>query len=403
MKDMIRKHKKVSNSLFSLLISGVALTLFTTTADAKVRGECSNCHTMHNSQNGNSMAWDNSPEATEFLTRGGCVGCHAQNTSQRIITLGLSEIPQVSHTDPGGDLAAGNFGYLSGIKGSGASDAKGHNVVDLGNLDDTFTGSAPVEIPGGIKQSFHDDGYVVGANDLTCAGTNGCHGYRMTSRGSGLPALAGSHHNDVEGQCDVADDSYNSYRFLIGVRGYENQTDKWQNVSPASHNEYYGSTSPPKLGCSGGDTVDCHGGPTPSIQPPTNTISGFCATCHGNFHTLSVGAGNDTNSNSGGIGADILSPFIRHPTDIVIKNEGEYTGYTTYNVNAPVGRTTVPASASSLVVPGTDVVTCLSCHMAHASDYPDMLRWDYEGMLAHDSGGDVGQGCFICHTTKDDY
>ena len=123
-------------------------------------------------------------------------------------------------------------------------------------------------------------------------------------------------------------------------------------------------------------------------------MSGFCATCHGNFHTLS-GPGGD------GIGDDIISPFIRHPTDIVIKNEGEYQFYTTYDVTAPVGRTTVPDTSSSAVVPGTDVVMCLSCHTAHASDYPDMLRWDYSQMITATTGPGAGKGCFVCHTQKD--
>ncbi len=375
-----------------LLITGILLLILNSPAAARVAGECANCHTMHNSQNGNSMAWDGNTSPTAYLTRGDCVACHAQNGSQRIITLGASEIPQVLHTDTS-DLAGGNFRYLND------NDNRGHNVVDLGNLDDTFNG-APVDLPGGIKQFYHDDGGIVGARNLTCAGTNGCHGYRGGGP-SGVAALAGSHHNDVEGQCDVASDPYNSYRFLSGVKGYENQTDKWQNVSSASHNEYYGAASPPQLGC-GAPAVNCHG--DNSIKPPTSTISGFCGTCHGNFHTLSVGSGNDTNGNSGGIGGDTISPFIRHPTDIVIKNSGEYAAYTTYNVNAPVGRTTgVPSAASSVVTPGSDVVTCLSCHMSHASNYPDMLRWNYDGMIAHDSSANAGNGCFICHTTKDDY
>ena len=72
-----------------------------------------------------------------------------------------------------------------------------------------------------------------------------------------------------------------------------------------------------------------------------------------------------------------------------------------YNVEAPVGRTSVPEDV--IPVPGVtaanDVVTCLSCHAAHATDYPDMLKWDYDAMVA---GGSGSGGCFTCHTTKDD-
>jgi len=366
-------------------------------SQARVRGECSNCHTMHNSQNGSSMAWDAGTAPSDYLTRGGCLGCHAQGTDQKIITLGLSEIPQVLHTDPTGDLAGGNFAYILGDKGSGASDSKGHNVIDFGNLDDVFT-TAAVGIPGGINEIFHNTGDNVNANELTCSGANGCHGYRYYKGSSGLPSLSGAHHNDVEGSCNTADTIANSYRFLLGVKGYENQVDKWQNLSAASHNEYYGITSPPKLGCAGGDVISCHdeGDTKRPVKPPTGTISGFCGTCHGNFHTL-------TTDNSSGIGGDNISPFIRHPTDIVLKPTGEYTGYTTYSVEAPVARPAIASEPNSNVTAGTDLVMCLSCHIAHASDYSDMLRWDYNGMQAHRPDAEAGKGCFTCHTTKDDY
>ena len=117
----------------------------------------------------------------------------------------------------------------------------------------------------------------------------------------------------------------------------------------------------------------CHGGAHGDFQdinPENNTISGFCGTCHGYFHLIE------------GIGGDTSSPFVRHPTDIVLPISGEYGSYNPnsgtneYSVEAPVARTTVPSSISNTVTPGTDVIMCLSCHKAHASDYPDILRWD---------------------------
>jgi len=58
-------------------------------------------------------------------------------------------------------------------------------------------------------------------------------------------------------------------------------------------------------------------------------------------------------------------------------------------------------SLSSEVNPGSDTITCLSCHTAHASDYSGMLRFDYGAMMAHQGGAASGTGCFACHTTKD--
>lgn len=351
--------------------------LATARIQAMVTGRCDNCHTMHNSQDGAPMAtygadgssWkDTGPY--DALTRGSCLGCHGMGESSKIATIGGSEIPQVYHTDSE-DLAGGNFAYITGAKGSGASEAKGHNVIDLGSIDETLT-----DAPGFSHVSVRN-------TELTCAGANGCHGYRYIAGDSGLRNLKGTHHRNVDGPCEIAEDVHDSYRFLFGVRGLENTIDKWQNKDSDSHNEYYGAPTP--MGVDQTDCTSCHSMIPAVLRPSTNTISGFCATCHGDFHLTA------------GIGGDSMSPFTRHPTDVVLPDTGEYAAYTTYNENAPIGRTAVPGTISNTVTPGADVVTCLSCHVAHASDYPDMLRWDYSMIRA---GGNGSDGCCICHTQK---
>ncbi len=344
-----------------------------------IMGTCSNCHTMHNSQNSSEMAtygasgqpWTGAGPYPG-LVRGDCLGCHGMGTGNKIETLGGSQFPQVYHLDASGDLAGGNFAYILGAKGSGASDAKGHNVIEISNIDDMLT-----QPPG----RRHD---IAGFQNLTCAGTNGCHGKRRTIQGSGISSLKGSHHKNIDGKQDTADDVYNSYRFLNSVKGFENNgTFKWQNKDANNHNEYFGSTSPTSFSATG--CQSCHVPHGTEVKPSNNTISGFCGTCHGYFHLLE------------GIGGDTSSPFTRHPNDIILPDSGEYAAYTSYSVEAPVARQVVPDAISSSVTPGSDVVMCLSCHMAHASNYPDMLRWDYNTMVAE--GGGAG-GCFTCHTTK---
>lgn len=351
---------------------------------AAISGECVNCHTMHNSQNVSVMAdygatgkpWKGTGPYNS-LTRGDCLGCHGIGTS-KIVTIGASAIPQVYHTAAGADLAGGNFAYILGTKGSGASDAKGHNVTDIGDPESTLT-----EPPG------HHDPNDIGV-DITCYGNFGCHGIRKLP----IPAFKGIHHNNVDGKLDVADTPQNSYRFLMGVYGYENTagTNKWQNFDSNEHNEYFGATSPIDFG-GGCSLASCHTGN--GVQPTNHTMSMFCATCHQNIHILEK------------IGGDNSSPFTRHPTDVILPGTGEYanynpTGSNQFSVEAPVARDTVPSGISAIVNPGTPGVTsaivmCLSCHVAHASNYPDMLRWDYDTMVA---GGGGSGGCFTCHTTK---
>jgi predicted CXXCH cytochrome family protein len=354
---------------------------------AAVTGMCSNCHTMHNSQDNTRMDdfalgenWA-STGPNEALLRGTCLGCHGMDGTgtERIVTLspgaGESKVPQVYHNDPL-DLAGGNFAYITGAKGSGASNRKGHNVIDLGVA---YYEDVLFNPPGAHHAS------QVTAIEFTCAGNNGCHGTRWTSdsQPSGIPAIKGAHHKNVNGLLTTPTEVHTSYRFLRGVQGLENNgANPWQNWSDTEHNEYFGAIQPMDIvGCD-----ECHpASDTSIVEPSTGTISGFCGTCHGTFHSVA------------GIGGDTSSPFTRHPTDKVIPSTGEYATYIAYTAEAPVGRTNLTV-IDPVVYPGTDVVTCLSCHVAHASDNPDMLRWDYSAALT--GGGGSGVACFVCHTTK---
>ena len=95
-----------------------------------------------------------------------------------------------------------------------------------------------------------------------------------------------------------------------------------------------------------------------------------------------------------------VSPFIKYPKDVSLPTTGEYTICIGYKLFAPVARRKVPVRASSSVAPGSDVVMCLSCRVAHASNYPDMLRWDYSTMIAGNAGKTSGTGCFACYTSE---
>lgn len=381
MKGYNMKYKTYFSYLMLILFFFAFNFLSNTVSDAKITGPCANCHTMHNSQNGTHMILlapgetDTSPK--QLLVRGTCLGCHGMGTANKIVTIGGSDIPQVLHTDAT-DLAGGNFAYITGAKSTVTANQNtaGHNVKDVGINDSNL--NAP---PGLLPASGHD--MIINDTNLTCAGQIGCHGHRGSvgggQYGPGIPALKGAHHQNLDGKCETADTVANSYRFLLGVKGLENTgTYKWQNYNSTNHNEYFGATTPDAASCAN----SCH--LTGGIQPPNHTISGFCATCHGQFHDVTSIGGTS-------------SPFKRHPTDIVLKGSGEYTAYTTYSVEAPVARQTVFDSISSIVTPGTDVVMCLSCHAAHATPYADILKWDYTTMVA---GGGGSGGCFTCHTQK---
>ena len=100
-----------------------------------------------------------------------------------------------------------------------------------------------------------------------------------------------------------------------------------------------------------------------------------------------------------GIGELSSGPWIRHPTDVMIPPESPYDAYVTYELTARVARVNLNITDHEKTYIGTNaVVTCLSCHKAHASEYPDMLRFDYGNIKT--GGGESGTGCFACHGDK---
>ncbi len=340
-------------------------------SEARVSGACSNCHTMHNSQNAQPVD-GTGPHPS--LTKYGCVGCHSSSTSSTTYQLGNSTVPVVLYTGanpPSQYLAGGNFWWVKeglGNTDGKVGDPKGHNVFL--NEDDDFLDKAP------------------GAS-VTCS--NSCH--QRLSRPSLLGnkyGCTGCHVYPKHHANDHPDGNYNNvvgesggwYRYLAaahtegyGVEGIED--DDWQaTVSATDHNEYLGKAV----------RLDSTGG---FMAIGANTMTAYCTGCHGFFHV-------ENNSENGG------SPWIRHPSDAVLPDSGEYANYTVYNPLAPVARPDLSSFSgpSSTVTPGKDMVMCLSCHRPHGSPYDDLLRWDYTNCSV---GNNSNCGCFVCHTNKGNF
>ena len=308
---------------------------------AKVAGSCNNCHTMHDSQNDGSMRQSGS--GTNLLMDD-CVGCHSSNTAETIVNGTPIVYNSVAPTNP---LAGGNFYWVS--KGGADNDVFGHNVWGISDEDNNLPAS--VGAPGQSETCAASCHLSLATDpaESAIAGKSGCQGCHLEV----------AHH----------DDSKPWFRFLKGhttnayVTGNEAPT--WEQnatTDPTDRNVYLGTNAAYSWG-SGLSNV--------------HTVSAFCQGCHSDFH-----------EDMGGV----TSPWIRHPNDILLPESGEYGAYdplTTYSNEAPVAYLDPdnPSRAEA-------VVSCLSCHRAHGSDQPDMLRWDYDNMAE-------GTGCYVCHTTKD--
>lgn len=316
------------------------IAILSDTSMAIVGGDCDACHILYKGM----MEKTHRAKPFEYVLNTFCVNCHSNANSDTVKNLGGNRVPVVHSTvAPIRPLAGGNFHYVAKDFG----DRKGHNVDGITSVDMKFNG-----LPPGYTRT--SDPSIVGYNPkkpLMCAGSNGCHGNRNIE--DPFEAVYGTHHaidKPLDGSTTAK-----SYRFLKntdkvkGVLGLEDK-DWNQNSSSKKHNEYY-----------------------PSIDV-------LCENCHGDFH------GKD-NKDTG--------HWFKHPTGVPIPSKGDYSRYGTYDTDAPVGRIKVPASPGEEVRPGEDIVICLSCHVAHASPYESMLRWDYDGLMTEGKGG-----CQICHSGK---
>ena len=328
---------------------------------------CSDCHTMHNSQDGASMVSEGPQDA---LLNNDCIGCHSGQNSggDTPYVFNTSTAPDYGFTGTEGGtntLAGGNFYWVVQADG----DAAGHNVSGLALADATLT--VPPGFGSGLAAA---DGTLVGngggwpgGTQATCAGVYGCHGSHDQT--SAAQAVHGGHHSLASGALvpGGSPTAANSYRMLVGIAGYEDPDWEYQ-PTPTAHNQYKG--------------VDGPGG------TDTSTISYLCAQCHGQFHQ----------------NGQTSSPWLRHPTDYDMANSSraEYDAYNggsgtdnVYSVIAPVASASID-SVLGTVTPATadddTLVTCISCHRAHGTPYYKLMRWDYAG----GTGGD----CAICHTSK---
>lgn len=340
-------------------------------------GQCSNCHVMHASEvsTGGSATTPN-----DTLLRSTCLGCHTE-------VAGSSAGPAV--LDAGTDLAGGDFAY------SELDLNKGHNPSELTNPDNLTS-------PPGWKNGFTDSvGNQVGsgaadggwaADKLTCAGNYGCHGNHSIANSTS--AMQGSHHVNATGAVSPASGAGatvgGSFRFLHGIKGYEDAD--WEETnSAADRNVYYGESRTGTGAAAGGDDIS-----------DKQTISYLCAQCHGIFHS-----GGGTNEGLLDDDTDVMGtdPWVRHPSDFLMPNTGEFVNYTTYLVTVPVASPVVQDAAThngQIAAGAQRIVMCLSCHRAHASNFGAALRWDPTTILANANDANNGKGCFACHSSLDD-
>lgn len=361
--------KKITFTIACIIL----ITAISGLCQARVTGECSNCHTMHNSQGGTDIGVQigyapTSVAKASLLRANGCLGCHA-TTGDGWTGVGGAPIvyntggPTYGDFQPDGKrvgLAAGNFYWTT--EGSGE---RGHS---------------------GISGIPYADDISIPSNQRTECGTKECH-TALSDKGCESCHLPAHHKHGTTTTIVDEEDGY--YRFLgpiresqggsdqhlWGVRGYEDPD--WQKTSASSdHNEYSGEA----------ETTGYH------------SISRHCG-CHYNYPTT---WGTCRNFSVGSRAYHKATQVLPDPGAVGAKYKG-YVGYNEhpsgpwdYDPKLPIARTNITGSwlVNKVYHSTTDALMCLTCHRAHASPYNKMLRWDNTLDLAKPG---AYYGCMGCH------
>lgn len=339
----------------SVILGGLIAGAFLLPAVAgagKVSGVCSNCHTMHNSQNGVTVNSSGVPNDT-LLTGNGCVGCHAaagvSNTALGRGDDATIHAPQVDNNGTTGYI--NNAGYFN----AAAADGNQHNVKYISSADAVMIAAGATNAPGDTAPLI---GLGSGANpNLECSS---CHG------------SSGGHHGN----------SSTTYRLLSGTNATTSaQTDFGAKAAVA--------------GVSSGTRGE--------VSYNATDMNLFCANCHGLFHGAANQDGTALNDGT----------WIRHPTDVSMATQKALGATLTPSLQegnnwlaavAAQGTVAGVAAVDAVVVgsngTATDVVMCLSCHVAHGGPYGDLLSYPYDASNNVAGGATPARsiGCETCHS-----
>ena len=347
--------------------------------------DCDGCHTMHGVVNGSVLTASKNSfllQGTDFSST--CLNCHSGATlgSHSVMTYDFPATgsPPVNYT-PGGDFAwlQKTYNYTPRAGATQVTEngqTHGHNVIaaDFGmTVDSDFPTS-----PGGSFPS----------NQLACVSCHDPHGkYRRVGNNTaytiGTPAQLGTASLTISGSGSTGTapgtiNAVGTYRLLAGI-GYSQNNGSLSiaypgapiAVAPSTYNQAEASTTTQvrvAYGSFNGQGI--------------TTWSQWCGTCHAAM--------------IGGTGSHV------HPVDVALNSGGEDQIYGKYvssgNVNGTAASSylsLVPfvenqfdigvlkghASNSGAYQNGpapTDQVSCPSCHRAHASGFPNMMRWNME-------------------------
>lgn len=330
--------------------------------------ECSGCHSMHAPKAGGSYLLVGSDQSSACLT------CHQKSgdTAPNGYHVSTADADMPTGAPPLQRTPGGDFGWLKktytftvrNTPNTEAGETHGHNIIakDFGYVVDSTNATAP----GGTFPS----------TQLACNSCHDPHGkYRRLASGSIALAGAaiknsGSYNDPVKYPEPDTNGAVGVYRLLAGA-GYTKGGVTFNGVPAAKVPSTYNQKE---------DVNQVR------VAYGTGTTAGhvtwgqWCATCHPSMHSSgnyvhpidhdlgsTIATNYKTYVKSGDMGGDGINGFL----SLVPFTEasGDYTVLSGHAKN----------DNSVLTGPSTtDKVDCMSCHRAHASGFPLMLRWNME-------------------------
>lgn len=350
--------------------------------------ECIGCHSMHGPAAGGSMllvATD--PSST-------CLSCHEHagdtGPSSYHVSTSLGDMPAgmpPKQRTPGGDFGWLKKSYTFVVENSEVTEqgeSHGHNIVanDFGYVVDSTHTTAP--------------GGTLPSSQLACNSCHDPHGkYRRLSTGAivktGAPIIASGSYatSTTPGYAEppAAGTALGVYRLLAGY-GYSNKasgTIGFPGVPAAKAPNTYNQTEATNQVRVAYGVKYAYG--------QHATWSSWCATCHPRMHST----GNYVHTVDAAVGSTIIGRYNAYVRSGIstgssassflsvvpfLENTGDYTRLASHASN----------TGSYLNGPTDgDQVACPSCHRAHASGFPKMMRWqmDAEFTTYVDGGGNA--------------
>jgi predicted CXXCH cytochrome family protein len=279
---------------------------------------------------------------------------------------------------PGGDFGWLKKSYAFAVRGTTTAEdgaTHGHNIVaaDFGYVVDPTNGTSP----GGTFPS----------GQLACNSCHDPHGkYRRTSAATttivtaGAPIISSGSYSDSP--VPAAGQAVGAFRLLAGA-GYTKGGITFPGAPMAVAPPAFNRTE------AANQTRVAYGH---QIINGVRTWGDWCGACHPNMHAPGGSRPSrhpvDRTMGSGGI-ANLYNQY-RKSGDLTGDGANSYTTlvpFTEATASFTVLRTHARSDGTFLNGPAfSDRVTCLSCHRAHASGFPQMLRWQMEGeFIVYDS------------------